>query len=82
MTIQTNNALNSEPLPLLTEQIEILLSRKEAAKILDVQPGTLAVWECTKRYKLPVTRVGRLCKYKPSDLKDFIKSQQKGGNDE
>mgnify|MGYP000617678220 CR=1 FL=1 len=49
-----------------------LLSRKEAAAYLGVTPETLAVWHCTKRYPLPVIKIGRLCKYRVSDLDAFI----------
>lgn len=49
-----------------------LLSRKEAAKLLGVKEITLAVWKSTKRYDLPVVKVGRLVRYRRSDLMDFI----------
>jgi len=49
-----------------------LLSRKEAAEFLGVKEITLAVWKCTKRYNLPVVKVGRLVRYRHSDLMDFI----------
>lgn len=52
-----------------------LLSRREAAKYLGVTEHTLAVWKCTKRYALPVVKVGRLVKYKKSDLDNFINKQ-------
>lgn len=52
-----------------------LLSRKEAAKYLGVTEHTLAVWKCTKRYALPVVKIGRLVKYKKSDLDYFIMSK-------
>jgi len=49
-----------------------LLSRKEAATYLGVTEKTLAQWKCTKRYDLPVVKIGRLVKYKKSDLDKFI----------
>ncbi len=52
-----------------------LLSRKEAAHYLNVTEGTLAVWLCTKRYNLPVVKIGRLAKYRKSDLDNFITSR-------
>lgn len=51
---------------------ERLLCREEAAAILGTTPGTLAVWASTKRYNLPFIKIGRLAKYKKSDLLDFI----------
>jgi len=52
-----------------------LLSRREAAHYLGVKEQTLAVWLCTKRYNLPFVRIGRLVKYKKSDLDAFIHQQ-------
>lgn len=52
-----------------------LLSRKEAAYYLNVTEGTLAVWLSTKRYNLPVVKIGRLAKYRKSDLDSFISSR-------
>jgi len=52
-----------------------LLSRKEAAHYLNITEGTLAVWLSTKRYNLPVIKIGRLAKYRKSDLDIFIASR-------
>ncbi len=49
-----------------------LLTRKEAAEILGTTEGTLAVWATNKRYNLPYVKIGRLVKYKLSDLEVFI----------
>ncbi len=49
-----------------------LLSRKEAAVYLGVAEQTLAIWKCTKRYDLPYVKIGKLVKYKKSDLDAFI----------
>ena len=49
-----------------------LLSREDAAVILKVKPQTLAVWATTKRYPLPVVKVGRLARYRMRDLIAFI----------
>lgn len=59
-----------------------LLNRKEASKFLGIQENTLAVWATNKRYKLPFYKVGRLVKYKISDLEKFIQENQKGGCNE
>ena len=55
-----------------------LLSRKEAAAYLGVECGTLEVWACTDRYELPYVKIGRLAKYRLSDLDDFIASRTVG----
>ena len=49
-----------------------LLTREQAAAYLGVSPRTLAVWKSTGRYGLPVCKVGRLAKYRKSDLDAFI----------
>ncbi len=49
-----------------------LLNRKEAAEFLGVVPHTLEVWATTKRYPLPYVRIGRLVKYRYSDLLAFV----------
>ena len=49
-----------------------LLTRREAAAYLGVSEQTLAVWKCTKRYDLAYVKIGRLVKYRKSDLDAFI----------
>lgn len=49
-----------------------LMSRKQAAAYLGVSETTLAIWKCTGRYNLKVYKIGRLAKYKKSDLDAFI----------
>lgn len=49
-----------------------LLSREEAARYLGVSASTLAIWKCTGRYNLPCVKIGRLVKYRRSDLDEFI----------
>ncbi|TKT93311.1 helix-turn-helix domain-containing protein [Dyadobacter frigoris] len=49
-----------------------LLDRKAAAKYLKVTPGTLAVWDCTKRYDLQPLKAGRSVRYRLSSLDKFI----------
>ena len=51
---------------------ECLLTRAQAAKFLGVKEHTLAVWACSKRYRLPYVKVGRLVKYRYSDLIAFL----------
>lgn len=48
------------------------LSPADAAAFLGVSEQTLAVWRCTKRYPLPYVKVGRLVRYKTSDLQAFL----------
>lgn len=52
-----------------------LLSRKDAARLLGVAAETLAVWKCTGRYNLPCVMVGRIPKYRLSDLNHWLTSR-------
>ena len=56
-----------------------LLTRKEAAKYLGgLNPGTLAVWDCTKRYDLQPIKIGRRAvRYRRSSLDRFLSDQTK-----
>lgn len=54
---------------------DTLLDEKEAAEILGVTPGTLQVWRPTGRYAIPFIKVGRLVKYRPSALEEWIESR-------
>lgn len=49
-----------------------LLTSEQAAAYLGVSSGTLEVWRCTKRYHLPFIKVGRLVRYRKSDLDSFL----------
>ena len=55
------------------ENQDPLLSRKEAAEFLGVTSQTLAVWHSSKRYIIPIVKIGkRTVKYQRSALEDFI----------
>lgn len=54
------------------QQVDKLLSRKEAAYYLNIAPQTLAVWACQRRNSLPLIKIGRHVKYRQSDLDAFI----------
>jgi Helix-turn-helix domain len=53
-----------------------LLNNSQAADFLDVSPGTLNVWRCTKRYDLPYLRVGRKILYDINDLRAFLEARK------
>ena len=53
-----------------------LLNVTEAAKYLDIQPGTLRIWKCTNRYQIPYVRVGRLIRYHQADLDAFLSQRR------
>jgi excisionase family DNA binding protein len=59
-----------------------LVSREEAAAYLGVSPKTLATWASTKRYPLPLVKVGRAVKYRVSALDNFIASRTVNNGEE
>jgi excisionase family DNA binding protein len=56
----------------MAAQSSPLLTRKQAAEYLGVEPETLDNWACTKRYDLKFYKVGRLAKYRIEDLDAFL----------
>ncbi len=54
-----------------------LLTRKEAAKLLGCNEGTLATWKYNKRYDLPCIKIGKNVRYKYSDIMEFIERNTK-----
>lgn len=50
----------------------VAIGDKQAAEVLEVKPTTLSVWRSTGRYNLPFLKVGRLVKYRVSDLAEFL----------
>ncbi|UVE19166.1 helix-turn-helix domain-containing protein [Pseudomonas sp. LS44] len=52
-----------------------MLDEAQAAKHLDVSPGTLSVWRSTGRYQLPFLKVGRKVRYRLSDLDAWLDSR-------
>ncbi|MHB8955443.1 MAG: helix-turn-helix domain-containing protein [Pirellulaceae bacterium] len=54
------------------ELTDTLLSRQEAAEYLGVKVQTLATWTSSKRYRLPVVKVGRSVRYRASDLEKWM----------
>lgn len=59
----------------MKEKNEPLLDRKSAARYLSVSPGTLAVWDCTKRYDLKPIKIGRSVRYRRTHLDHFIEQR-------
>ena len=51
-----------------------LLTTDEAAAYLGVKPGTLEVWRCVKRHRIPYLKIGRLVKYRRVDLDVWLKT--------
>ncbi|SFO38784.1 DNA binding domain-containing protein, excisionase family [Nitrosospira briensis] len=54
---------------------KILLTEPEAAFVLDVEPGSLAVFRCTGRHEIPFLKIGRNVRYRRSDLEAWLTSR-------
>jgi hypothetical protein len=54
---------------------EPLWDRKTTANYMNVSPGTLAVWDCTKRFDLQPIKVGRCVRYRPSVIRKFLEDR-------
>jgi hypothetical protein len=59
-----------------------LLDEATAAQRLSVAPATLRVWRCTGRYALPFVKVGRLVRYRATDLDLFLRSRTRQGDEQ
>jgi excisionase family DNA binding protein len=49
-----------------------LLTTKQAATYLGIEPGTLAVWRSTNRRVLAYVKIGSQVRYRREDLDKFI----------
>jgi excisionase family DNA binding protein len=59
----TSEPESSRPTPLL-------VNAREAARLLGI--GTRLLWALTNRREVPSVRIGRLVKYRPSDLQAYV----------
>jgi len=49
-----------------------LLTTKEAADFLGIPVRTLENWRCNQRYDLPYIKIGRLIRYRMTDLENWV----------
>ena len=56
-----------------------LLPPKTTANRLGVEETTLATWRSKKLYPLPYVQVGRLIRYRQSDVENFIRQRTRSG---
>jgi excisionase family DNA binding protein len=55
-----------------------LLTRDQAAQYVGVKPQTLALWRSVGRYGIPVIKVGRLVRYRRTDLDAWLEARTIG----
>jgi len=70
--MNTQNALATILKSQLTDH---LLTPPEAAAYIGVSENTLSVWRCVGRYAIPFIKVGRLVRYRASDLDAWLESR-------
>jgi predicted DNA-binding transcriptional regulator AlpA len=54
-----------------------LLNEQEAAELLYVKPNTLSVWRSTGKYNVPFIKIGRLVRYRRSELIAWAQSRSR-----
>lgn len=55
-----------------------LLTRREAAEYLGVAAQTLAYWQTTRKYSLPIVKVGNSVRYRLADLDRWLSERTEG----
>ena len=61
-----------------TDNLDTKLITPEAtANLLGLSLATLTIWRATGRYNLPYVKVGRLVRYKLSDVESFIERRSR-----
>ena len=56
-------------------KLQALLTPAEAAKILGLKPSTLCYWRSRGGPGLPYVKSGRLVRYRPEDIEEFIRQR-------
>ena len=74
--MQTQSAISAV---LKNQSADPLLPPPEAAEYLGVTVRTLSVWRCVGRYNIAFIKVGRLVKYRQSELDAFLSRRTHGG---
>ena len=55
-----------------------LIAPAEVAEQLGIRETTLSIWRATGRQELPYVKIGRLVKYRQSDVNQYIRSRIRG----
>ena len=57
------------------------LNTEQAAEFIGVSAGTLPVWRCNGRYRLPYVKVGRKVFYLEDDLIEWLERRKVNRNE-
>ncbi len=55
--------------------IEQLMTTRDVAERLRISEETLSTWRCTGAQALPYVRVGRLVRYRPSEVNAYLEGR-------
>ncbi len=69
--------MTTQSISKIVERSRELLDERQAAEHLTVSPGTLSVWRSTGRYNLPFVKVGRMVRYRLSDLDTWLNARSR-----
>jgi predicted DNA-binding transcriptional regulator AlpA len=58
--------------PISTATEDPLRDPAHTAQRLGVTRNALAMWRCSQRYQLPFIKIGRLIRYRESDIQAFL----------
>jgi predicted DNA-binding transcriptional regulator AlpA len=58
---------------------EKLLTPTDFQNIFGIPETTQAVWRCTGRYNLPYIKLGRLVRYRRTDVEAWLQERSVGG---
>jgi excisionase family DNA binding protein len=72
--MQSQSAISA----VIQDQSKSLFTPKEASEYLGVSQDTMSVWRCVGRYNIPFIKVGRLVKYRKSDLDAWLEKRTHG----
>lgn len=73
--METKMAENVITAILKNQSTDPLFTPLEAAAYIGVTENTLSVWRCVGRYTIPFIKVGKLVRYRRSDLEAWLKSR-------
>lgn len=71
-------AQSAIPAVIKNQSTDLLFTPKQASNYLGVAHDTLSVWRCVGRYNIPYIKVGRLVKYRKSDLDAWLEKRTHG----
>lgn len=74
MVTESSSAL----FPILQKSTDPLLKPAQAAEYIGVSENTLSVWRCVGRYNIQFVKVGRLVRYRKSELDAFLDRRTRG----